>query len=100
VEVGMDPASPGGPLRFTPTSVNASTGSTVNFRFTRFFPGNHSVTQSSFQNPCIPLEGGLDSGFQPVNNTTSGSPEWSFAVEDEAQPLWFFCRQYNPIYHC
>ncbi|KAF8215253.1 hypothetical protein K438DRAFT_1660092 [Mycena galopus ATCC 62051] len=99
VEVGMDPASPGGPLRFTPTSVTASTGSTVNFRFTS--PGNHSVTQSSFENPCIPLDGGLDSGFQPMSaNTTSGFPEWNFAVEDGAQPLWFFCRQSSPIYHC
>ncbi|KAF7335686.1 hypothetical protein MVEN_02223900 [Mycena venus] len=98
-EVGMDPASPGGPLRFTPTSVTASIGSTVNFRFTS--PGNHSVTQSSFQNPCIPLDGGLDSGFQPVSaDTTSVFPEWSFAVENGTQPLWFFCRQSSPIYHC
>ncbi|KAJ6586406.1 hypothetical protein DFH09DRAFT_1359740 [Mycena vulgaris] len=49
---------------------------------------NHSVTQSTFLNPCTPVLGGLDSGFQAVPaGATSNVPEWSFVVEHDRQLL-------------
>ncbi|KAJ7745591.1 hypothetical protein DFH07DRAFT_15795 [Mycena maculata] len=98
VDVGGDPTGPSG-LTFSPNTINATSGSTITFRFSGS-PGNHSVTQSSYDDPCTPLPGGLDSGFQPVAaGTTSGFFQWSFVVEHE-EPLWFFCRQSAPIDHC
>ncbi|KAJ7512167.1 hypothetical protein B0H11DRAFT_476117 [Mycena galericulata] len=100
VDVGVDPTSPGGPYQFSPNTLNATSGSTVTFRFSGS-PGNHSVTQSTLDLPCTPLPGGLDSGFQSIpTGVTSGFPEWSIAVEDAQQPLYFFCRQSTPVYHC
>ncbi|KAJ7742124.1 hypothetical protein DFH07DRAFT_925747 [Mycena maculata] len=100
VDVGGDPTSPNG-FTFSPNTVNATSGSTITFRFSGS-PGNHSVTQSSFDQPCTPLPGGLDSGFQAVPaGTTSGFFQWSFVVENDEQPLWFFCRQFRPTSpHC
>lgn len=58
---------------------------------------NHSVTQSSFANPCVTLTtptAGIDSGFLPVNVTTATSfPQWSFTVQNASAPLWFYCAQ-------
>ena len=42
----------------------AAVGDTVEFTF---HPQNHSVTQSSFAEPCTPLPGGFDTGLC-VNN--------------------------------
>ncbi|KAJ7446563.1 hypothetical protein FB451DRAFT_1103931, partial [Mycena latifolia] len=101
VTVGGDPSGPGGPFTFDPTIVTASTGTTVKFIFSGS-PGNHSVTQSSFDAPCTPLPGGLDSGFQLVLESETGGPfsTWSFTVSDDLEPLWFFCRQRVPASHC
>jgi hypothetical protein len=30
-----------------------------------FMQKNHSVTQSTFANPCVKMPGGIDSGFMP-----------------------------------
>jgi plastocyanin len=55
-------------LTFTPDTVHAKVGEEVVFQF---FPKNHTVVQSSFENPCNPLEGGIFSGFN--FNTTTGA---------------------------
>jgi plastocyanin len=47
---------------FTPATLKAAVGDTVNFHF---YPLNHSVTQSSFDAPCTPLQAGIFSGFHP-----------------------------------
>jgi hypothetical protein len=39
---------------------SASPGDTVSFKF---HPKNHTVTQSSFEAPCTPLYGGIDTGL-------------------------------------
>ncbi|GLB38218.1 hypothetical protein LshimejAT787_0500830 [Lyophyllum shimeji] len=82
-----------GGLTFTPESVNAKAGDTIAFRF---MSKNHTVTQSSFAKPCERLttpNTGIDSGFQAVPANATAFPEWSFTVDDDKTPFWFFCAQ-------
>ncbi|KAG5646507.1 hypothetical protein DXG03_003274 [Asterophora parasitica] len=82
-----------GGLTYTPESVVAQVGDTVAFRF---LSKNHTVTQSTFAKPCEPLTTptiGIDSGFQAVPAGATEFPEWSFTVEDDKTPFWFFCNQ-------
>ncbi|MDK0628442.1 hypothetical protein P5F04_16440, partial [Clostridium perfringens] len=71
VQVGSVATADGGIFQFIPNDITAANGTTVTFRFTGA-PGNHTVTQSSFADPCNPLAGGFDSGFVfiPPANTT------------------------------
>lgn len=68
---------PGG-LIYQPDQLNVPVGDTIVFEF---LSANHSVTQSSFKEPCKPLAGGMDSGFQPnPNNTVSPPPQVAMQV--------------------
>ncbi|KAK0201925.1 Cupredoxin [Desarmillaria ectypa] len=84
-------------LTFDPTSVTAAAGDIVQFQF---LAKNHTVTQSTFADPCqkmtTPSEG-VDSGYVPVSNTTTVVPMWSFTVNNASAPLWFYCAQTG---HC
>lgn len=55
-----------------------------------------SVTQSTFANPCgiqtTPAQG-IDSGFQFVAPNATDLPQWSFTIDNDTTPLWFFCAQ-------
>lgn len=77
-------------LSFNPTSLNnVSNGDVVNFQFVS---KNHSVTQSTFADPCTAA--GVSSGFQNVSDPTGSSfPTWSITIENTTAPLWFFCAQ-------
>ncbi|KAH9970874.1 hypothetical protein BGW80DRAFT_1253702 [Lactifluus volemus] len=75
---------------FNPNYINASPGDRVEFTFN---PKNHSVTQSSFANPCTHLNNGFDAGFHPVANASSWDlPTFSITVND-TKPVWVYCRQ-------
>lgn len=50
----------GGGLVYNPSTVDAAVGDTVTFMF---MPKNHTVTQSSFSNPCALLQNGTQTGF-------------------------------------
>jgi len=83
----------GGQLTFTPESVTAQQGDVIAFQF---LTGNHTVTQSSFDNPCTRLSTptlGIDSDYQPVPANASTIPQWSFTVNNASAPLWFYCKQ-------
>jgi plastocyanin len=90
---------PNGNLSFTPSRVSAAPGQTVKFTFQ---VKNHTVTQSSFNAPCMPLTDttgtkvGFDSGFFPVAAGTTDFPTWSLTVNDTS-PIWAYCRQAG---HC
>jgi len=89
-------------LTFSPSSVTAASGDTINFTF---LSKNHSVTQSTFASPCQVMttpKAGIDSGFQAVPTGATKLPQWSFTLDDAsaAAPLWFFCAQTNPVVHC
>jgi plastocyanin len=84
-----------GGLHFEPDNVVAEIGEIVEFHY---LPKNHSVAQSSFDKPCVPLDtGAIFSGFQP---TTDGQSKNVFQVEIKTKaPLWFYCSQ--PVgQHC
>jgi len=87
VQVGAN-----GTLTYNPPSVMANTGDIISFDF---LAKNHTVTQSTFANPCN--QSGIDSGFFPVAANATQVPQWSFTVENGSTPLWFYCRQ---IGHC
>ncbi|KAN0129616.1 Cupredoxin [Lactarius tabidus] len=81
------------PLVFDPTSVTAQTNDTITFTFS---PKNHTVTQSNFTAPCLSLEGGVDSGFEPVSSGSSEVVSFTIIVND-TNPSWWYCRQTS---HC
>jgi len=101
IEVGGNASTPGGPAQFLPASVTASKGSVVTFRFSGA-PDNHTVTQSSFSNPCELLQGGFDSGWiaVPQGLSLSEAPEWNLTITDDSTPIWYYCKQVSPVPHC
>ncbi|KAH9946810.1 hypothetical protein B0H21DRAFT_822452 [Amylocystis lapponica] len=74
----------------SPIIQNASSGDQVVFHFEQ---KNHTVTQSSFPDPCTFLDGGFDSGFYPIPpNQTDNFPTFTVTVND-TKPIWVYCRQ-------
>ncbi|KAJ7632844.1 hypothetical protein FB45DRAFT_516876 [Roridomyces roridus] len=86
-------------LAFNPPNITANNGDTVTFQFQS---KNHSVTQSTFADPCsiATAPQGIDSGFQLVAANATELPEWSFTITNASAPLWFFCAQTVPANHC
>ncbi|KAF7334307.1 RmlC-like cupin [Mycena sanguinolenta] len=103
IKVGLN-STGGAALLFTPSNISAAIGDTVTFEF---HAKNHTVTQSSFLQPCKPLaetsttgQIGFKSGFVPVSvNQTSDFPTFQITVEDE-NPVWAYCGQQGPPVHC
>ncbi|KAJ6112308.1 Cupredoxin [Penicillium sp. IBT 18751x] len=79
-------------LTFSPDTLTVSPGDKVEFHF---YPGNHSVTQASFANPCHPLnDASVFSGFVP----TSGESNMIFTLTvNDTNPIWLYCAQ---VGHC
>jgi plastocyanin len=77
---------------FVPDTVQAAVGDTVVFEF---YPGDHSVAQSTFDAPCVPAPGGIWSGFF---NPSSGKDTsvWVITIAD-TNHIWLYCAQ---IGHC
>ncbi|THH20844.1 hypothetical protein EW146_g606 [Bondarzewia mesenterica] len=90
---------PNGETVYNPTTVNAKPGDQIVFHFN---PKNHTVTQSTFAQPCSRMGGGFDSQFMPVAvGTTSNFPTFNITVND-TNPIWVYCRQGagTPNSHC
>jgi len=89
-----------GLLTFDPPFISALPRDTVVFEFHQ---KNHTVTQSSFDDPCRKLNNngvtGFDSGFMPVAADATTFPTWNFTVTDTS-PVWAYCRQQSPESHC
>ncbi|KEP47425.1 putative plastocyanin-like domain protein [Rhizoctonia solani 123E] len=84
----------GGQLRYNPEYVSAGVGDYIKFEF---HPKNHTVTESSFNQPCNRIDGGFRTGFVPVPpDTKAHFPTKVFKVTDN-KPHWFYCGQ---IDHC
>jgi len=86
-------------LTFSPSSIQAAAGDTIEFTFVS---KNHSATQSTFTDPCNLAPGGVNSGFQPVPAKGSTTMQWSITLDEKSAsgPLWFFCAQTKPAVHC
>lgn len=90
----------GSSLVYNPSNITAQPGDTITFQF---MAKNHTVTQSSFNAPCLKLalssggsKTGFDSGFMPVSANATTFPEFTITVNDTA-PIWVYCRQTG---HC
>lgn len=90
-------------LYFHPDHITAVPRDTVVFQFQQ---KNHTVTQSSFIAPCVPLNAnnasappGFKSGFMPVPANSTDFPTWSLTINDTS-PIWAFCGQTTPSSHC
>jgi len=91
----------GGQLVFDPQHIKALPRDIVTFEFRQ---KNHTVTQSSFADPCrkLTVNGaaiGFDSDFMPVADGATTFPTWNFTVKDTA-PVWAYCKQKTPVSHC
>ncbi|KAF9695386.1 hypothetical protein EKO04_006540 [Ascochyta lentis] len=90
---------PNGSLAFYPNNVKANAGDMIQFQF---HPNNHSVVQSTFDNPCVPIQNVMSnktdafySGFMPNNtplNSTAQLLTYTIRVPDD-KPIWFYCSQ-------
>jgi plastocyanin len=76
-------------LKYNPESVTAAPGDLVRFIFQQ---KNHTVTQSTFAQPCVKADGGFDSGFVPVAEAQTEFPVAEFSVTS-TDPVWIYCAQ-------
>lgn len=90
VEVG-----PFGQLRFQPNTINATVGEIVRFTFRAF---NHTLTQSSLEQPCV-SSNQFDSGFRQFNAANTSNMIVSFSI-NSPEPQFFYCHQTEPVSHC
>jgi hypothetical protein len=85
---------------FTPNQVQANVGDIVQFEFRA---KNHSVTQSSFAEPCtrqfntVTQQPGIYSGFFTVSATDGLFPAFQVEIKQSNAPIWMFCNQAQ---HC
>jgi len=85
-------------LGFDPSAILPQVGDTIEFTFQ--LPNyikdgkdaQHTATQSSFEAPCTPKEGGFDTGLQTT--TMTGGKSFTLLVND-TQPLWFYSYANN-----
>ncbi|KAK0725101.1 hypothetical protein B0H67DRAFT_641555 [Lasiosphaeris hirsuta] len=85
-----------GQLRFDPETIDAKKGDKVTYNF---FARNHSVTQSSFEKPCMPLDNAIFSAFVPTDSPDVASrTTFTIEVKDD-KPIWIYCSQTNGN-HC
>jgi len=85
---------------YTPNSIQAPSGSIINFQFVGTA---HSVVQGSFSTPCQPLTGGFDSGISGLEvpgSSLSNPVQWNLTITDDSTPIWFYCRAQLPRPHC
>lgn len=85
-----------GSLTYDPPAIQAAVRDRITFEFRS---KNHTITQSSFGNPCRKLEFtsttgqiGFDSSFVPVSADATEFPTYTVTVNDTA-PIWAYCRQ-------
>ncbi|TWU78840.1 hypothetical protein ED733_007484 [Metarhizium rileyi] len=97
VAVGMNPDKNETALKFFPEKITAQPGEMVQFQF---WTGNHTVTQSSFDDPCAPVSRtnssapGIFSSFQPTAASASMGmiPVFTVMIND-TKPIWVYCSQ-------
>ncbi|KAG9246717.1 extracellular serine-rich protein [Calycina marina] len=83
-----------GSLAYYPNNLVAAMGDMVQFQFA---PANHTVTQSTFDQPCQPISAfsnvtGIHSGFMPVSANDSMTPTYTILV-NSTTPMWLYCAQ-------
>ncbi|MCJ1478173.1 hypothetical protein MMC13_006849 [Lambiella insularis] len=81
----------GGQLLFSPNVVSAAVGDKIVFSF---FSKNHTVAQSSFAAPCVPINSAaIFAGFQPQSSSTTAGPDTFTVTVNDTSPIWLYCPQ-------
>ncbi|KAE8446290.1 hypothetical protein EG329_012376 [Mollisiaceae sp. DMI_Dod_QoI] len=83
-----------GTLAYFPNNIKAAVGDMVQFQFA---PANHTVTQSTFDQPCMPIAmnsniTGVYSGFMPTTATATTTPTYTIMI-NSTTPMWLYCSQ-------
>ncbi|KAK4505151.1 hypothetical protein PRZ48_003114 [Zasmidium cellare] len=78
----------GADLVYSPNAIFAGIGDLVSFNFLQ---KNHTVVESSFANPCVPLDDGIFADFH-----VGGSGSFTIELKD-TKPHWLYCAQAK---HC
>lgn len=82
------PVVVGGPQdTFVPNSVVAAVGDVIQFQFSN---GNHTVTQSTADTACTPLEGGVHSGHIPFEDGQTDVGTFNMPVTS-TDPMFLYC---------
>jgi len=83
---------------YSPETVSVAVNNSVTFEF---FGAVHSVTQSSFADPCAPLPGGFHSGYLGLGpNNSAPLQVWNLIITNVTSPIWYFCAVSKPVFHC
>ncbi|KAI0154887.1 hypothetical protein GGR57DRAFT_99523 [Xylariaceae sp. FL1272] len=81
-------------LMFDPSNIVEPVGTVIEFNYN---PKNHSIVQSSFDQPCAPIaRGGFAAPFVPLEKSSGVTFEVTVTNED---PVWFYCAQTTKS-HC
>lgn len=89
-----------GTRTFSPNNIRVNQGDFVQFHF---LTGNHTVTQSNFDNPCAPISmfanaTGVHSGFMPAAMAMASGMVSTFTIQvNQTTPMWIYCAQMG---HC
>lgn len=76
-------------LHFEPENIVADVGDLIEVHY---LPMNHSFAQSSFAEPCKPInDDAIFSGFMPTKSGEAPNV-FTFEVKD-TKPMWFYCSQ-------
>ncbi|KAH8750879.1 Cupredoxin, partial [Hyaloscypha finlandica] len=77
----------GGALTFSPDSLTAAVGDTLEFHFYSG-SGGHSVASSTLESPCVPAPDAFFSGFLKADTTG----DTTFVVNvTSTDPIWYYC---------
>ena len=95
--VGLNPINNKTGLSYYPNNIKAQPGDMVQFQF---WAGNHTITQSNFDNPCVPISTinssipGIFSSFQPVAASMAMGmiPTYTIMINN-TKPMWLYCSQ-------
>ncbi|KAK0613340.1 Cupredoxin [Immersiella caudata] len=85
-----------GSLTYTPNDIRVNVGEMVQFQFAA---GNHTVTQSTFDQPCQPISmhsnvTGFHSGFVPAAASAAQNQMSIFTINvTNTNPMWIYCAQ-------
>ncbi|KAF2829150.1 hypothetical protein CC86DRAFT_318212, partial [Ophiobolus disseminans] len=82
------PVVVGGPQdTFVPNSVVAALGDVIQFQFSN---GNHTVTQSTADTACTPMQGGVHSGHIPFEDGQTDVGTFNMPVTS-TEPMFLYC---------
>lgn len=84
-------------LVYSPNNIKAAVGDMVQFQFVA---GNHTVTQSTFDQPCRPINSvmsnitGFHSGYMPAAASVASGKIPTYTIQvNSTTPIWAYCAQ-------